>query len=66
MIAAIYLESLSMVMPVNPVSRVERITPQGRGQGRSGSQKKTAFALLLASMTQAGDSENEEAFDALA
>lgn len=65
MIVAIYLEGLALVLPVNPVGRIERLTPQGRRQERS-KQEKHSFAAMLDAMMQVEDGEDFPRFDALA
>ena len=67
MIVAIYVEALSLVLPVNPVSRIDRLTPQGKKQERS-NQKQNAptFASILDAMVHIEDPDDEHSFDARA
>ena len=66
MIVAIYLENLSIVLPVNPVNRIERLTPQDRRQDRHGSNRNQSFAALLDAMRNVEDPEDLCVFDSLA
>lgn len=65
MIVAIYLEGMALILPVHPVDRIERLTPQGKRQERS-KQEKHSFAAMLNAMMQAEDPEDAPSFDALA
>lgn len=65
MIVAIYLEGMTLVLPVHPVSRIERLTPQDKRQDRS-KYGKHSFAAMLDAMMQAENPEDAPGFDALA
>ena len=62
---AIYLENLSIVLPVKPVGRIERLTPQDKKKERS-RQERPSFAALLDAMTRVEDPEETAQFDLLA
>lgn len=67
MIVAIYVESLSLVLPVDPVNRIDRLTPQGRRQERpKQNQQSHSFASILDAMMHIEDPDNEHGFDAFA
>lgn len=65
MIVAIYANAFSIVLPVNPVNQINRLTPEGRKQNRS-KQTPYSFATLLSNAMAAKDPEDERSFDALA
>ncbi len=65
MIVAIYEKAFTLVLPVNPVNRIDRLTPQGNKQQRS-KQNPSSFAAMLDAMLQAEDTEDAHEFDALA
>ena len=65
MIVAIYERAFTLVLPVNPVNRIDRLTPQGKRQQRS-RQNPNSFAAMLDAMLQAEDPEDAHEFDALA
>lgn len=66
MIVAIYANTFSFELPINPVNRTSRITPQNRRQQRSKQNQKSSFAAMLNAMLQAEDSEDASEFDAYA
>ena len=67
MIVAIYVEALSHVLPVDPVNRIDRLTPQGRRQERSNQKHSTpTFAAILDAMVHIEDPDDEHSFDARA
>jgi hypothetical protein len=65
-IVAIYVQSISKVLPVSPVSRIERLTPHDRRQNRPRQEQPASFEALLASMMQAADTEETTGFSAYA
>ena len=62
---AIYLENLSIVLPVKPVGRIERLTPQDKKRERS-RQERPSFAAMLDAMTRVEDPEEMPQFNLLA
>lgn len=65
MIVAIYTNAFSIVLPVNPVNRIDRLTPEGRKQERS-KQKTCSFATILSKAMSQEDPDDEHSFDAFA
>jgi hypothetical protein len=67
MIVAIYVEALTSVLPIDPVSRINRLTPQGKKQERSNQKQNTpTFASILDAMVHIEDPDDEHSFDARA
>ena len=62
---AIYLDQFSIVLPVNPVKRVERLTPQSRRQERE-KQYPASFAEILQKEMQGENNYDSHSFDATA
>lgn len=65
MIVAIYEKAFTLVLPVNPVNRIDRFTPKGKKQQNS-KQNPSSFAAMLDAMLQVEDPEDAHEFDALA
>ena len=80
MIVAIYVQTLSMVLPIHPVSSIKELTPEDKRQERSrigkltstvrrqehSAQDTNSFAAMLEAMMQAEDMEDSPSFHALA
>lgn len=80
MIVAIYVQNLSIVLPVHPVSSIKKLTPEDKRKGRSTIGKLTStvrrqerpaqdtnsFAAMLEAMMQVEDIEDSPSFHALA
>lgn len=65
MIVATYERAFTLVLPVNPVNRIDRLAPQSRRQQRS-KQNPNSFAAMLDAMLQVENTEDAHEFDALA
>ena len=66
MIVAIYLESISIVTPITPVTRTKRITPQKRDSNNRSRQETCSFAAMLESMSKTDLEKTSNGFDAIA
>ncbi|MFR4351490.1 MAG: hypothetical protein ACLT3H_07450 [Roseburia sp.] len=62
---AIYVEGISLVLPVLPVSRVGKFTAQNERQERK-RQNPPSFASVLGSILQREDADTSHNFDARA
>ena len=60
-----YFENLSVVLPVKPVGRIERLTKQDKKRERS-KQERPSFAAMLDAMARVEDPEEMSQFDLLA
>ena len=66
MIVAIYVESISLLQPVSPVTRIKRITPQKRDSNNHTRQEASSFAALLAAASHVEREDASKGFDAIA
>ncbi len=64
MIVAAYVNRISSLLPVDPVNRIERLTPQGR-QSRRSRQEEYSFASMFAMMMKP-HGEESKGFDSRA
>lgn len=64
MIVAIYLEGITLVLPVKPVGRIERLTPQDRRQDQH-RQQPSSFASLLEKAMETKSPDDVCSFDSL-
>lgn len=63
MIVAIYANEFTIVLPVHPVNRISRSTPEGRKQQRS-KHNPHSFAAILDIAMAAEAPDDAHAFDA--
>lgn len=80
MIVAIYVQNLSIVLPVHPVKNIKKFTQEDKRQERStmgnlaptareqehSAADKNSFAAMLEAMMRAEDMEDSPSFQALA
>lgn len=65
MIVAICANEFTIVLPVHPVNRIDRSTPEGKKQQRP-KHNPYSFAAILNTAMAADDPDDAHAFDALA
>lgn len=64
MIVAIYVDNISMMQLIYPVTRVNRITPQKRDTRGFKEQENTFSSLLATKLKEEARREDGEGFDA--
>ncbi|MBO5523347.1 MAG: hypothetical protein J5986_06680 [Roseburia sp.] len=66
MIVAIYVEAITLLQPVTPVTRTKRITPQKRDSHSRSRQDACSFAAMLEAMSKVEPEDASNGFDAIA